>query len=82
MVFTDGQAVLAIAGTQPQTESNLEGVTLFTIVWDDDVLTGSAGNDDLLGLDDQDSLSGLGGSDRLYGGKGLDTINGVPIRTE
>ena len=76
MVFTDGQAVLAIAGTQPQTESSLEGVTLFTIGGGDDVLTGSAADDDMLGFDDQDSLSGLGVADRLYGGKGLDTIQG------
>ena len=67
LVFTDGQAVMVIAGTRPQAEASLEGVSVFTIGTADDTLTGGADEDDILGL---------GGSDRLYGGKDGDTVLG------
>jgi Ca2+-binding RTX toxin-like protein len=40
------------------------------------VITGTSGNDTLVGGDGDDLLQGLGGDDVLYGGKGNDTLDG------
>ena len=42
----------------------------------DDLFTGSAGNDTLYGGEGSDTINGGEGSDTLYGGEGSDTING------
>ena len=42
----------------------------------DDVLTGDAGNNLLVGLNGNDTLNGAAGNDRLIGGDGDDTLNG------
>ena len=76
LVYTDGQAFLVVAGTQPTSQSDQEGVSVFALGNGNDFLTGGAGNDDLLGFADQDDLFGGGGADRLYGGKEGDELHG------
>ena len=76
LVFTDGQALLVIAGNQPQTESNLAGISLFYLGTANDNRTGDGGRDDMQGFGNQDSLSALGGADRIYGGSGDDFLQG------
>ncbi len=41
-----------------------------------DVLSGTAGSDEIYGFDGTDSLSGLGGKDTIFGGGGADTLHG------
>lgn len=41
-----------------------------------DTLSGSGGNDRLLGFDGNDTISGGAGDDHLYGGNGNDVLNG------
>ncbi|WP_188062695.1 hypothetical protein [Sphingobium sp. KCTC 72723] len=41
-------------------------------------ITGTSGNDTLIGTDGSDKIDGLGGSDKLYGGAGNDTITSGP----
>lgn len=40
------------------------------------VVSGAAGNDELIGTDGDDTLEGFAGNDLLYGGEGLDTLFG------
>jgi len=44
------------------------------------VVTGTAGNDRLLGTPRADVLRGLGGNDQLFGGRGADFLQGGPGR--
>ncbi len=76
MVFDDGQAYLVIAGTQPQTEANLDGVSLFRSGGAADRFDGTGAVDQLLGFGRNDKLRGFGGDDSLFGGKGTDTLSG------
>jgi Ca2+-binding RTX toxin-like protein len=41
-----------------------------------DTLTGTTGNNDILGNDGDDVIDGLAGTDRIYGGNGKDTLTG------
>lgn len=41
-------------------------------------ITGTSGNDTLIGTDGSDKIDGLGGNDKLYGGAGNDTITSGP----
>ena len=43
---------------------------------DDDILTGTAGDDEMCGLEGRDSMSGLGGDDTMSGGPGRDSLKG------
>jgi len=76
----DGGAGLnMIVGTQYNDTIDLSGTELFNIVGIDggvgnDTLTGSAGNDFLLGGDGNDIVNGLSGNDILQGGLGSDRL--------
>lgn len=52
------------------------GISVFEIGGDDDVLGGTNGDDKIFGFDGDDDLSGKKGDDELFGGSGQDTLLG------
>ena len=44
-----------------------------------DIITGSAVNNDLYGADGNDTLAGVGGANKLFGGKGNDQLTGAGL---
>ncbi len=51
-------------------------ITVTDVVNEFNVITGTAGDDDLVGTSGADQINALGGADRLDGGAGTDELNG------
>jgi Ca2+-binding RTX toxin-like protein len=86
-MFTAFTAGIAVSTSNVGTQSYLatansvkpstcEGLNLTNIVSGTGTVTGTPGNDLILGGPDSDSIDGLGGDDCILGGGGDDTIDG------